>query len=263
LGAGGRRFESGRPDWSYPGPLQRARGLARRHLAAVRFGRTDRSKLRRLTGMARNRFQNLEPERREEILAAAGEEFAERGYGAASLARIIEKAGISKGSLYYYFNDKEDLFTTSVQVAVERLMAGVEARAAGDLEQETYWEAMRDVGIRTMELMAQGAWYVRLARAFRSMRDEPEARGAIQPMLETVREATRGYLRRGQTLGLVRKDLPLDLLAVMVLAMDEAAERWLVDHGDAFDPDTLASVVDARIDVMRDMLDAQHEGWDR
>jgi AcrR family transcriptional regulator len=213
--------------------------------------------------MARNRFNNLEPERREEILAAAGHEFAERGYGAASLARIIEKAGISKGSLYYYFNDKEDLFTTAGQVAVERLLEGVGGGSVGEHDPATYWDAMRDVGIRSMELTAQGVWYVKLVRALRRMRDEPEAKAAIQPMLESVRQVTREYLRRGQALGVVRGDVPLDLLVVMVLAMDEAAERWFVDHGDTLEPEGLATVVKARIDLMRDMLAAEHEGRDR
>ena len=68
--------------------------------------------------MARARFQKLSPEKQEAILAAAADEFAERGYGAASLNRIIERAGSSKGSLYYYFDDKADLLRTVVERAL-------------------------------------------------------------------------------------------------------------------------------------------------
>jgi len=56
------------------------------------------------------------------ILVASAEEFAECGYEGASLVRIARQAGISKGSLYYYFDDKEDLFISVWEQAMERLM---------------------------------------------------------------------------------------------------------------------------------------------
>jgi len=58
------------------------------------------------------RFQNLDETRRRAILAAAAEEFGERGFAQASYNRIIERAGISKGAMYYYFADKDDLYRT-------------------------------------------------------------------------------------------------------------------------------------------------------
>ena len=56
--------------------------------------------------MARNRFDNLGSEKQEAILRAAGEEFAEKGFAGASINRIIRESGMSKGSVYYYFEDK-------------------------------------------------------------------------------------------------------------------------------------------------------------
>lgn len=47
--------------------------------------------------------------RRKDILDAAAEEFAERGYHDASLRRIGDRVGLSKASLYYYVPSKSDL----------------------------------------------------------------------------------------------------------------------------------------------------------
>ncbi|MFY9176388.1 MAG: TetR/AcrR family transcriptional regulator [Caldicoprobacterales bacterium] len=44
------------------------------------------------------------------MLNAAYEEFAEYGYEHASTNRIVKKAGIGKGMLFYYFNSKKELF---------------------------------------------------------------------------------------------------------------------------------------------------------
>lgn len=49
-------------------------------------------------------------ERREAILAAAAQEFGERGYDGASMSSIVARSGGSKQTLYNYFPSKEQLF---------------------------------------------------------------------------------------------------------------------------------------------------------
>jgi AcrR family transcriptional regulator len=213
--------------------------------------------------VARNRFDNLEPERRDAMLAAAADEFAERGYAGASLSRIIEAAGISKGSLYYYFNDKEDLFATTVKVAMRRLVEAAGGFDLAALTRETYWDALRAFGMRSAELYSRQEWFVRFGLAFARLRDEPEAGAAVRPALEWGRRITRDVLVRGQDLGTVRQDLPLDLLVEVTMAVDEAGDRWFAEHYEEYEAEDLRALVEARIDLMRDMLDAEHEGWDR
>ena len=55
-------------------------------------------------------FFNLPEEKRERLLAAARAEFARVPYEEASVNRMIQAAGIPRGSFYMYFTDKEDLF---------------------------------------------------------------------------------------------------------------------------------------------------------
>jgi len=60
--------------------------------------------------MPKPTFANLPDDKRERIFRAAIEEFVAHPYDSASLTRIAERADISKGSLYQYFDDKLDLF---------------------------------------------------------------------------------------------------------------------------------------------------------
>lgn len=55
-------------------------------------------------------FFNLPKEKQERILAAANKEFSRVSLNEASIANVIKEAGISRGSFYQYFADKEDLF---------------------------------------------------------------------------------------------------------------------------------------------------------
>lgn len=55
-------------------------------------------------------FTNLPNDKRERIIHAATEEFAMYSFSQASIARIIEQAGISRGSFYQYFTDIKDVY---------------------------------------------------------------------------------------------------------------------------------------------------------
>ena len=212
--------------------------------------------------MARARFENLDPARQEAILAAAAEEFAAHGYAGASLNRVIEAAGISKGSLYYYFDDKSDLFTSVIEEAVERLLSDVGGFELDRLDRSNYWETVRRFGLQSTELMSKDVWYVRVALAFPRLRDEPEAVEGVQAALEWSRRITTNLLARGRELQVVRRDLPLGLLVEITMAADEAGDRWMIERLDEYRGEALVKLVEARIDLMRDMLDAENEGWD-
>lgn len=68
--------------------------------------------------MGQPRWQRRAENRPGEICTAAIEVFAEKGFAAARLDEIARRAGVSKGTLYLYFKDKEDLFRAVVRDTV-------------------------------------------------------------------------------------------------------------------------------------------------
>ena len=66
-------------------------------------------------------FRQLPPDKQERVLDAALAEFAEQGYQAASLNRLVAQAGIAKGSLYQYFPNKEGVFRHIFQFALKQV----------------------------------------------------------------------------------------------------------------------------------------------
>jgi AcrR family transcriptional regulator len=67
--------------------------------------------------------------RPDEIIVAALEEFADRGFAAAKMDDIARRAGISKGSLYLYFETKEDIFRAVARAALAGNLEAVRATA--------------------------------------------------------------------------------------------------------------------------------------
>ncbi|HCX64028.1 MAG TPA: TetR/AcrR family transcriptional regulator [Eubacteriaceae bacterium] len=68
--------------------------------------------------MPKETFTNLNKQKKEKILQVAIDEFAEHSFQLASINRIVEKAGIAKGSFYQYFEDKKDLY----QLVLDRIV---------------------------------------------------------------------------------------------------------------------------------------------
>ncbi|MEZ5000261.1 MAG: TetR/AcrR family transcriptional regulator [Bacteroidales bacterium] len=69
----------------------------------------------------KQQFRDIREEKRSLILGVSLELFAEEGYHNASISKIAERAGISKGLIYNYFESKEDLIRTIIIDGLDRL----------------------------------------------------------------------------------------------------------------------------------------------
>ncbi|MFJ5717105.1 TetR/AcrR family transcriptional regulator [Neobacillus sp. NPDC093127] len=57
-----------------------------------------------------SKFLNLDKEKQDRIINAAIKEFAQKGYSSASTNEMVKEAGISKGLLFHYFQNKKQLY---------------------------------------------------------------------------------------------------------------------------------------------------------
>lgn len=78
------------------------------------------------------KFRRRKADRPDEIVAAALEVFGEKGFAAARLDDIAQRAGVSKGAIYLYFATKEDIFRAVVEQGVAPNLALVQAAIANN-----------------------------------------------------------------------------------------------------------------------------------
>src|SRR5215471_10775357 len=95
--------------------------------------------------MPRPRFFKLPLTRQEALLEAAAQEFAAHGFEDASLNQILERAGVSKGVAYYYFDDKEDLFLTVVDHYLARLGITNFEQFPETVTADTFWSSLAEL----------------------------------------------------------------------------------------------------------------------
>src|SRR5438876_12339156 len=99
------------------------------------------------------RRRRMPEERPGDILDAALEAFVENGFAATRLEDVAQRAGISKGTLYLYFESKEALFKAAVRENVVPILERAERRvnefegSSRDLLVEilrTWWTSMHE-----------------------------------------------------------------------------------------------------------------------
>ncbi|WP_191565665.1 TetR/AcrR family transcriptional regulator [Metabacillus idriensis] len=75
-----------------------------------------------------SKFLNLDKEKQDRIINAAMKEFAQNGYDKASTNEIVKEAGISKGLLFHYFQNKKQLYLFLYDHVIDILMEKIMER---------------------------------------------------------------------------------------------------------------------------------------
>lgn len=73
-----------------------------------------------------------DPRKRDQILEGAKRVFMKAGFDAATMNDITREAQVSKGTIYVYFNNKEDLFVALIERERARLVARIRSALSGD-----------------------------------------------------------------------------------------------------------------------------------
>jgi AcrR family transcriptional regulator len=167
------------------------------------------------------------PEHRpQQIIEAALEVFGECGLAKSRLQDIADRAGVSKGTIYLYFPNKEELFREMIrQTAVAAIEAAEKKLAAGTPTEQLcaamrgYWKFVRSPAFRTIHRLVLGELhqFPDLAQFYA---DEVVARG--QRFLS-------GIIRRGIDAGEFR-DIDPAVAARMLVALTVMNGIWRDEH---------------------------------
>lgn len=110
------------------------------------------------------RWRRRPDERRPEILEAAFQVFGEMGFQGATLAHIARKAGVSAGTLGFYFGSKQELFDATILEKATAVLRGeeqllLEHRGTYTELLEAFlrrvWERMSEPGVQEFFLMME------------------------------------------------------------------------------------------------------------
>lgn len=179
--------------------------------------------------MPHPRFKKLAPARRNALLKAAVEEFAAHGYDGASINRIIEASGLSKGSTYYYFDGKADLFLTVLLDASQRLLDRMQHYDLSTPDTaDGFWSRFEDMLRDMLQLLLDDPEMSALIRvAATAPVDLHSTDGEAFEQIATVAQRV---IVAGRSSGFVRSDLPEDLLVFVTTSTFQGLDAWMLQR---------------------------------
>lgn len=159
--------------------------------------------------------------RRSQILDGARRCFAEHGYDGATVRRLEETTGLSRGAIFHHFKDKDGLFLALAQEDAKR-MADVAAN-------EGLVQVMRDM----LSSPDQFDWLGTRLEITRRLRTDPDFAKAWTEHSAEVTEATVGRLERQREAGRLRDDVPTPvLIGYLDLVLDGLIARLASGHAE-------------------------------
>jgi len=168
-------------------------------------------------------------ERREQILGAAMEVFAERGYQEASMVEIARAAGITPAVIYDHFASKAELQITLLERQTEELLTFVGAAVAGEFEDTT--ERIR-VGVDAFFTFVEEhpyAWRM----LFRDPPTDPAILSTYRRIHQQATAAIALFLRASAPPELLERpdaERDLEMFAEMLKMAQNGLAVWWYEH---------------------------------
>lgn len=204
----------------------------------------------------RPRFDKLDPDKRRHILDCAIVEFTEYGFHDASYNKIIERAGISKGAMYYYFDDKADLYATVLTDVMGHHLGEVADLKIDPAAADPFWDALGRLFEDMIRFTASNPDVARLIKGFLEV-TPAEVGEALNGLFEAAMEMSAHLIVQGQALGAVRDDLEPELLNRLVFSLGETMDRWTfaqLDPLGTLEDDQVDAIVASYLDLFRRLL---------
>lgn len=172
--------------------------------------------------------EDVSEERKEQILDAATEVFAQKGFDQARMDDIVEETGLSKGALYWYFKSKDDIIF-GIMDRLFRLefkeLEGLKDTESGAAE--ALW-AFTEVAIKDINRMLHfmPITYEFLALAFRNKLVQK----AIKQYINSYVSILDPMIQRGIDSGEFKKVNPREVSAAVGAIIEGTMLLWVYDR---------------------------------
>ena len=210
--------------------------------------------------MPKQTFFNLPEDKRNALTDIAIDEFGTHDYATASISRIVAKAGIAKGSLYQYFEDKKDLFFYLLDLVAEVKLSFLRDTPPPDPRMGLFpylrWAVKAGVHLQLSHPRLARVGY-RAIYGTLPFKDEMRLR-IKEKSLEFFRQLVRQGIEQGdvdptidpELAAFVMNTVSLEFGYYMLDALDIDPERIATENTAAFDVDAVEHLYDQLLRIL-------------
>lgn len=195
-------------------------------------------------------FYNLPDKKKNRIVKAAVEEFAQNGYTKASITRIVNEADIAKGSYYQYFEDKEDLYKYILKKAVEKKLKYVKEEL-NDFNEGDFFEYWRKLNIASLKYAEANFKLAKVASNFVKNKKQEFNSLIIDEYKKLGLDSFERLLKRAVEEGDVRKDINISYTAGLLYKASFFITDYFFEKNNIKQLDEFIPLVDNIIEIIQ------------
>jgi AcrR family transcriptional regulator len=210
--------------------------------------------------MPKDTFLNLPGEKQEMVMRAAINEFMNKGFEKGNIGDIAKTAGIAKGSMYQYFENKRELFLYSVRWALELIMKKYSKVMVTDVKDintldylyqgsKEVWLLMREE--REVIIFIQDVFLGK----FSSVKDE-----SMDYMMKVADDYTLQLIRDGKKNGYIRTDIDDNLLLMFITGASMKMKEYIMSKARNDGEDIIDETFEANEKDFKNMIDLLKNG---
>jgi AcrR family transcriptional regulator len=169
-----------------------------------------------------SRFYKLPPEKREGLLEVAAQEFVQHGFEDASINRILER----------------------VQLVDQELDIAA-------LTAENFWQTFAELHRLPLLRSYEQPWLFASLRVAGRLSPATLEREPLATLAKQLRTWVMAIVKRGQEVGVIRSDIPDELIFAWLQALDDASDQWLLVQWKDLDRAAISRISDQTVDAMR------------
>ncbi|SHJ50591.1 transcriptional regulator, TetR family [Dethiosulfatibacter aminovorans DSM 17477] len=196
-----------------------------------------------------DRLSNLDENKRLKIINSAMEEFSRNTYKKASTNRIVEKAGISKGSLFNYFQSKEKLYEYLEIFSIRAIADAIVERV--DWEEPDILRRIKDIVMIKLEVCRKYPYLMGFSKRIYENKSMDDLKATYEKYVPHIYEKV---YHENIDFSLFREDMGInEIMNILIWTFEKMGENYLkrMESGESIETHEIADEVDRYIKVLR------------
>lgn len=200
-------------------------------------------------------FFNLPEDKRNQIVEAAIETFYEKGYEKMSIASVIEKADIPRGSFYQYFSGKKDLYKFLIIDVIGRKKHSYLNPFHANIEEMPFIDILQQLFLNGISFYRQEPVLASIATEFLNLRDQnlkSEIQGDSQRISNNF---FKKLIEERKASNEISPKIDTEMLIYLINTVNTSFAQYFIEHEEMnFEDDELITALDNMLFILKNGL---------
>ncbi|MFT4416199.1 TetR/AcrR family transcriptional regulator [Fredinandcohnia humi] len=182
-------------------------------------------------------FFNLPTDKRDLIIDAAIDEFFEKGYEGMSIAKLIERAKIPRGSFYQYFEDKNDIYKYLILHVIGERKHKHSSQKLHPTTEMSFFHIIRNLFINGIEFYKKEPKLATISTEFLRIKDSTLKNEVLGESQRISNDFFYSLIEERKIVGEISKEIDGRMLIYLINSINLSFTEYFLEH-ENFDSDS-------------------------